>query len=51
MNSNFKSVKLISVFAFLIITLLTSCQEVKEQEPWVDLFDGKTLNGWTQKRW
>jgi len=49
MNSNFKSVKLISVFAFLIITLLTSCQEVKEQEPWVDLFDGKTLNGWTQK--
>ncbi len=49
MNYNLKSVKVLSVFAFLIIALLTSCQETKEQEPWVNLFDGKTLNGWTQK--
>jgi len=36
------------LFIFLISTLL-SCVEVNEQEPWVSLFDGETLNGWTQK--
>ena len=34
---------------FLILIILSSCKETKEQEPWVDLFDGKTLNGWNIK--
>ncbi len=49
MKNNLKSIKVISLFAFLITVFLTSCQENKPNEPWVDLFDGKTLNGWTQK--
>lgn len=32
-----------------LTTLLSSCQqEPKDDTPWVSLFDGKTLNGWTQ---
>ncbi|MGB3145442.1 MAG: DUF1080 domain-containing protein [Maribacter sp.] len=35
---------------FFSIALLTSCQqEPKDTTPWVSLFDGETLNGWTQK--
>ena len=49
MKKNLKSIKVISLFAILITVFLTSCQENKPNEPWVDLFDGKTLNGWTQK--
>ena len=30
------------------LILLSSCgQEKKDDLPWVELFDGKTLNGWT----
>ena len=32
------------------LVLLTSCQqEPKDTTPWISLFDGETLNGWTQK--
>ena len=48
MKNNLKSIKVISLFAFLITVFLTSCQENKPKEPWVELFDGKTLSGWTQ---
>ncbi len=48
MNYHLKSIKIAGLLAFLIIGL-SSCQKEKKQEPWVNLFDGKTLNGWTQK--
>ncbi|GGW33643.1 3-keto-disaccharide hydrolase [Arenibacter certesii] len=35
---------------FLFSLLFTACSESKKDNtPWVDLFDGTTLNGWTQK--
>ncbi len=33
----------------LILVIVSSCMETKKQEPWIDLFDGKTLNGWNIK--
>ncbi|MEO0571205.1 MAG: DUF1080 domain-containing protein [Bacteroidota bacterium] len=34
----------------VLLLLLTACAETqKDTIPWVTLFDGKTLNGWTQK--
>lgn len=33
----------------IIATLLSGChQEAKDDTPWISLFDGKTLKGWTQ---
>jgi len=44
MRNNMKVLRLIAL-AFLM--MLTSCNEGnKETEPWIDLFDGETLNGW-----
>ena len=40
--------KNILLFVFIITTLL-SCTQTKEQLPWVDLFDGQNLSGWSQK--
>ncbi len=39
------------LFALSCITiLLIGCAETKKYDtPWVEIFDGKTLNGWTQK--
>ena len=34
---------------FLLVVLLVSVVPVFAGEPWVELFDGKTLNGWEQK--
>lgn len=42
----FKPSILIALSLFLF---LTACSETKNQEPWIDLLDGKILNGWTQK--
>ncbi len=42
----------IPYFLFLLITLmiLSACNQGPEDDtPWVDLFDGNDLNGWTQK--
>ena len=35
--------------ALLIPAIFISCTETKSQEPWVELFDGQTLNGWSIK--
>lgn len=40
--------KLLSHFAALLCTAV-AISSVSADEGWVDLFDGKTLNGWTQK--
>ena len=38
------------LFALLISSLFLSCNQVeKDTTPWIEIFDGKTLNGWTQK--
>ncbi|WP_273566332.1 3-keto-disaccharide hydrolase [Maribacter halichondriae] len=39
------------IFALTWITiLLIGCAETKKDDiPWIEIFDGKTLNGWTQK--
>lgn len=37
------------IIPILILVILSSCKETKAQEPWVDLFDGKTLNSWNIK--
>jgi len=38
------------VFTILTLTLMVSCnQKPKDPTPWVSLFDGKTLDGWTVK--
>lgn len=35
------------IVSFFIVILLVSCNEIKKDEtPWVNLFDGKTLGGW-----
>lgn len=37
-------------YAALLILLVWACGEThKDDTPWVELFDGETLNGWTQK--
>ena len=37
-------------YLVVLLLLLTACSETpKDETPWVELFDGKTLNGWTQK--
>ncbi|HEX9600180.1 MAG TPA: DUF1080 domain-containing protein [Mariniflexile sp.] len=46
--------KITSVFSkvlivFLAFLFLNCFQKPKDNTPWVDLFDGKTLNGWHQK--
>jgi hypothetical protein len=49
MNYRLKILKNTIVKTLLILILLTSWTEIKGQEPWEDLFDGKTLNGWNIK--
>lgn len=42
-----KTLKIVS--AFLVAASLVACTNEKEdQTPWVDLFDGATLNGWSK---
>ncbi|GAA3562002.1 DUF1080 domain-containing protein [Snuella lapsa] len=42
-----KQLKITGFFSLIALLLLTSCNETKKtSEPWVNLFDGKTLNGW-----
>lgn len=42
--------KLAKAMALTSIAMVVSCGEtVKDDTPWVELFDGKTLNGWNQK--
>lgn len=44
--------KIIGIRIFAVLTLLSvlGCSETKKDTtPWVALFDGETLNGWTQK--
>ncbi|MHA7943826.1 3-keto-disaccharide hydrolase [Formosa sp. 3Alg 14/1] len=45
-----KSTLFNSAFLLVCVSLLFSCSEKpKETIPWVNLFDGSTLNGWHQK--
>lgn len=37
------------VLFFSSILLFFNCKKASDNTPWVDLFDGKTLNGWHQK--
>ena len=38
------------IILFSLLICLTSCQNSNEHKtPWVSIFDGETLNGWTQK--
>jgi hypothetical protein len=44
-KTNFHSKTLL----FLLTTILFSCNETpKDNTPWQSLFDGQTLNGWSQ---
>ncbi len=44
MKKIFKQLKMIP---FFVLALLVACNEEKKDDtPWVNLFDGKTLNGW-----
>jgi len=44
-----KSKKKHLLFSVLVSAILFSCQhKSKENTPWIYLFDGKSLNGWTQ---
>ncbi len=45
MNSSVKN----SPYFVLIIIIFSACSAEKDTTPWVDLFDGKTLNGWNVK--
>ncbi|WP_406684690.1 DUF1080 domain-containing protein [Seonamhaeicola sp. MEBiC1930] len=46
---NTKINKLRIVLTFLVVASLLGCSNVKKDSiPWVDLFDGKTLNGWSK---
>ena len=45
-----KNLKIQSISILIIILSIVSCSESKKDNtPWVDLFDGKTLNGWNIK--
>lgn len=47
LTTKFRSTQIISL---LFVLMLLGCHEIKkETTPWVDLFDGQTLNGWTIK--
>ncbi|MDH5368071.1 MAG: DUF1080 domain-containing protein [Cyclobacteriaceae bacterium] len=42
-------IRTIQALAFLTVLLVVGCSESKKEDiPWVTLFDGKTLNGWSQ---
>ncbi|MBO0590207.1 DUF1080 domain-containing protein [Cellulophaga sp. E16_2] len=44
------SILLNRIVLLLVVSLFFNCKnEPKDETPWVDLFDGKTLNGWNQK--
>jgi hypothetical protein len=49
MNLIFKNFKSIILSGILSGIILIGCAETKQMEPWVDLFDGKTLTGWSIK--
>lgn len=45
-----KQLKITGVFSIIVLLIFTSCNKSKkESEPWVNLFDGKTLDGWHTK--
>jgi len=47
MKTKVQCVKLLVV---IVLALVFGCTEVeKDTTPWMDIFDGQTLNGWTQK--
>ncbi|MCF6222459.1 MAG: DUF1080 domain-containing protein [Flavobacteriaceae bacterium] len=42
--------KQLGIISFFILALLVGCNEIKKDDtPWVEIFDGKTLNGWSIK--
>ncbi|MCF6296597.1 MAG: DUF1080 domain-containing protein, partial [Flavobacteriaceae bacterium] len=42
--------KHLEIISFFILVLFAACNETKKDEtPWENLFDGKTLNGWSIK--
>ena len=47
LTTKFRSTQIILL---LFVLMLSGCHKIKkETTPWVDLFDGQTLNGWTIK--
>lgn len=49
MNLNFEILRLKKLLAIMLLAVFMSCQSnKKDNTPWVDLFDGKTLNGWSK---
>tara|TARA_R110002050_G_scaffold100580_1_gene208105 strand:- start:35335 stop:36789 length:1455 start_codon:yes stop_codon:yes gene_type:complete len=45
-----KSILLNKLLFLLAVSLFFNCKnQPKDETPWIDLFDGKTLNGWNQK--
>jgi len=48
MKINLNMFKIKEFLAITLIVCMVSCKEQKKDDtPWVDLFDGKTLNGWS----
>ena len=49
MNTNLKHVKMKGLFAFAMVIILSGCSQTqKDDTPWVDLFDGESLKGWSK---
>ncbi len=49
MKINLKHSKMNNLIASVMLIVLMSCGQTKKDDaPWVDLFDGKTLNGWSK---
>ena len=50
MNIKFINFKINQLFLIGFLLFFVACdQSKKDKEPWVDLFDGSTFNGWNQK--
>ncbi|PQB07682.1 hypothetical protein BST83_11335 [Polaribacter filamentus] len=49
MKVNLKHFKINGVFAVAMLLVMSSCGQTKKYDaPWVSLFDGETLNGWSK---
>jgi hypothetical protein len=48
MKNTFVKLSQFFAFAFLAISFSSCQQGSTDSTPWVDLFDGQTLEGWTQ---
>ena len=49
MNTRFKISGIKELFAFALLMLFISCSQGQtDNEPWVELFDGNTLDGWSK---